>query len=218
MRREGLARRSCCGRCAASHPRHDPARHLRRRAEAAALVVVVHLDDQSVRLVGQVVALGRPVVDVGDHVVFEQGFQSLFPNGSGDNVTIFGAQLQYAEIGTVVLILVVVGAIHLLLSRTRFGLAMRCVADDASSAQLLGIDIGRAVRAPNPDLGDSGMMDPVHPRAPLWRGRLHHRGGLFRHVGEPAFEAAGPAVQNEDLHPGQRQSRIFGMSSPYFEM
>jgi branched-chain amino acid transport system permease protein len=75
-----------------------------------------------------------------------KGFPSLFPNGAGDNVTIFGAQLQYAEIGTVLLILLVVGAIHLLLSRTRIGLAMRCVADDASSAQLLGIDIGRAVQ------------------------------------------------------------------------
>lgn len=75
-----------------------------------------------------------------------KGFPSLFPNGNGDNVTIFGAQLQYAEIGTVLLILLVVGAIHLLLSRTRIGLAMRCVADDAGSAQLLGIDIGRAVQ------------------------------------------------------------------------
>ena len=75
-----------------------------------------------------------------------KGFPSLFPNGNGDDVTIFGAQLQYAEIGTVLLILLVVGAIHLLLSRTRIGLAMRCVADDASSAQLLGIDIGRAVQ------------------------------------------------------------------------
>jgi branched-chain amino acid transport system permease protein len=75
-----------------------------------------------------------------------RGFPSLFPNGNGDNVTIFGAQLQYAEIGTVLLILLVVGAIHLLLSRTRIGLAMRCVADDAGSAQLLGIDIGRAVQ------------------------------------------------------------------------
>jgi branched-chain amino acid transport system permease protein len=75
-----------------------------------------------------------------------KGFPSLFPNGNGDNVTIFGAQLQYAEIGTVLLILLVVGAIHLLLSRTRIGLAMRCVADDAGSARLLGIDIGRAVQ------------------------------------------------------------------------
>jgi branched-chain amino acid transport system permease protein len=76
-----------------------------------------------------------------------KGFPSLFPNSPGDSVSIFGARLQYAEIGTVLLILVAVGAIHLLLSRTRIGLAMRCVADNAASAQLLGIDIGRAVQS-----------------------------------------------------------------------
>lgn len=79
------------------------------------------------------------------------GFQpkalpSLFPNGVSDFVSIGGARLQDSQIGTAVLIGVVVLAIHLLLSRTRIGLAMRCVANSVDSARLLGIDVGRSVQ------------------------------------------------------------------------
>lgn len=75
-----------------------------------------------------------------------KGFPSLFPNGPSDYVSIAGARLQYSEIGTALVVLAAMGAVHLLLSRTRIGLAMRCVADDVASAQLLGIDIGRSVQ------------------------------------------------------------------------
>jgi branched-chain amino acid transport system permease protein len=76
-----------------------------------------------------------------------KGFPSLFPNGPSDYLAIGGARLQYSEIGTALLVAIAVGTIHLLLSRTRIGLAMRCVADNVDSARLLGIDVGRAVQA-----------------------------------------------------------------------
>ena len=49
--------------------RHRPARLLVGRAEPALLVEVVDLDDHAVRLVGQIEALVRPAVAVGDDLL-----------------------------------------------------------------------------------------------------------------------------------------------------
>lgn len=75
-----------------------------------------------------------------------RGFPSLFPSGRGDFVEIAGARLTYNALGTIVIVVLVVLAVHLLLSRTRLGLAMRCVANSVESSRLLGIDIGRSIQ------------------------------------------------------------------------
>jgi branched-chain amino acid transport system permease protein len=75
-----------------------------------------------------------------------KGFPSLFPSGRGDFIEIAGARLTYSALGTIVLVLLVVLAVHLLLSKTRLGLAMRCVANSVESSRLLGIDIGRSIQ------------------------------------------------------------------------
>jgi branched-chain amino acid transport system permease protein len=76
-----------------------------------------------------------------------KGFPSPFPHGKGDHLSIDGARIGYDALGAIGLVLLVVIAVSLLLSRTRLGLAMRTVANSAESARLLGIDVGRSVQA-----------------------------------------------------------------------
>lgn len=75
-----------------------------------------------------------------------RGFPTLFPTGAGDYISIAGARLYYTNLGTALLVIVVVVALHLVLSRSRLGLAFRCVATSVASSRLLGIHIGRTVQ------------------------------------------------------------------------
>jgi branched-chain amino acid transport system permease protein len=76
-----------------------------------------------------------------------RGFPTLFPHGSGAYLTIGGARLYYTNLGTALLVVAVVIVLQLSLSRTRLGLAFRCVATNVESARLLGIHVGRTVQA-----------------------------------------------------------------------
>jgi branched-chain amino acid transport system permease protein len=75
-----------------------------------------------------------------------RSFPTLFPHGTQDFLTIAGARLYYTDLGTAVLIIVIAVALHLTLSRSRLGLAFRCVASSVESSRLLGIHIGRTVQ------------------------------------------------------------------------
>ena len=74
-----------------------------------------------------------------------RGFPSLFPHNVDDYVDIAGARLYYDQIGTATVVVITVLAINLLLSRTKLGLAMRCVASSVDTARLLGINVGRSI-------------------------------------------------------------------------
>jgi branched-chain amino acid transport system permease protein len=76
-----------------------------------------------------------------------RGFPSLFPNDKGDALHIFGARLGYDELGTIIVAVLTAAVIGVLLARTRFGLAMRCVANSVERSRLLGIDVGRSIQA-----------------------------------------------------------------------
>jgi branched-chain amino acid transport system permease protein len=68
-------------------------------------------------------------------------FPRIFPNDS--LVTIGDVTLTKETTGIVAILLVVVGLLYLLFQHTKVGLAMRAVASNAESAQLVGIRVGR---------------------------------------------------------------------------
>lgn len=72
-------------------------------------------------------------------------FPSLFPTGTDAYLDLFGARIDYAEIGTLLVALATIAVIEAVLRRTRLGLAFRAVATSVDSARLLGIPIGRTV-------------------------------------------------------------------------
>jgi branched-chain amino acid transport system permease protein len=75
-----------------------------------------------------------------------RGFPSLFPHNVDDFVSIDGARLYYDQIGAAVTVAATVLVIHLLLARTKLGLAMRSVANSVENSRLLGIDVGRSIQ------------------------------------------------------------------------
>jgi branched-chain amino acid transport system permease protein len=76
-----------------------------------------------------------------------RGFPTLFPHDAGDFFSIGGARLYYTSVGTALLVLVVVVVLQVVLSRTKLGLAFRCVATSVESSRLLGVHIGRTVQS-----------------------------------------------------------------------
>jgi branched-chain amino acid transport system permease protein len=72
-------------------------------------------------------------------------FDSPYPDAQLHYVKIGGARLPYATIGYWVTLLAAVGALWLMLQRTKVGLAFRSVASNRDSARLVGIDVQRTL-------------------------------------------------------------------------
>ncbi len=70
---------------------------------------------------------------------------SPFPNDADDFVRIGGAAVRIERLGIFAVLLVMVGLLWLLFNRTRTGLAMRAVANNQPSSQLVGIRVGRVL-------------------------------------------------------------------------
>jgi branched-chain amino acid transport system permease protein len=70
-------------------------------------------------------------------------FPSLFPNKPKDFVSIFGAAWRIERIGVLAVVLVITVLLFLLFQKTKIGLAMRTVANDAGSARLVGVPTNR---------------------------------------------------------------------------
>lgn len=68
-----------------------------------------------------------------------KGFPSIFPSGV---LSFAGARVTWADVGTVGVLLLAVGALQLFLVGTRVGLALRAVADNPGSSALLGLPVG----------------------------------------------------------------------------
>jgi branched-chain amino acid transport system permease protein len=67
-------------------------------------------------------------------------FPRLFPGGVA---SIGGVSLSIESLGTIAVLLVVVGLLWLLFTQTPIGLAMRAAAQDPASARLVGVPVGR---------------------------------------------------------------------------
>ncbi len=74
-------------------------------------------------------------------------FPSLFPNAPTDFVTIFGANIKVQSLGVIGLMAVLTVALFAIFNHTRLGLAMRAVAANGDSANLVGIRTGRVLMA-----------------------------------------------------------------------
>ena len=75
----------------------------------------------------------------------QRGYPSPFPNNTDDQY-IFGAvRVRYTTVGTWLTLLVVLGVLHVVLLRSKFGLAFRAVASQRTNAMLVGIRTGRVV-------------------------------------------------------------------------
>jgi len=70
---------------------------------------------------------------------------SLFP-GRNKTFSLFGAEIEYADLFTWITVLVAVFLVTLLLNKTKIGLAFRAVSSSLESSQLLGIRIGRTLQ------------------------------------------------------------------------
>jgi branched-chain amino acid transport system permease protein len=75
-----------------------------------------------------------------------RGFPSLFPAGGEYYIALGEVRLYYTDLGTALTVALVVVLLHLALSRTRLGLAFRCVASSVESARLVGVDVGHTVQ------------------------------------------------------------------------
>jgi branched-chain amino acid transport system permease protein len=67
---------------------------------------------------------------------------SPFPDEADDFVRILGAPIRIARLGTIAVLLVVVVLLYLMFNKTKIGLAMRVVANDQRSSNLVGIRVG----------------------------------------------------------------------------
>jgi branched-chain amino acid transport system permease protein len=91
--------------------------------------------------IGVLLVLNSGVIYIWKPV--NRGFRSPFPTDSSDYLRIGQARLRYEYIGTLIVLLLVVGLIHLVLTRTKFGLGFRAVSSDAAMSRLMGIRSGR---------------------------------------------------------------------------
>jgi branched-chain amino acid transport system permease protein len=70
---------------------------------------------------------------------------SLFP-GRNKTFSLFGAEIEYADLFTWITVLVAVFLVTVLLNKTKIGLSFRAVSSSLESSQLLGIRIGRTLQ------------------------------------------------------------------------
>jgi branched-chain amino acid transport system permease protein len=67
---------------------------------------------------------------------------SVFPNAADDFVTIGGAPIRIARLGIIGVLIVLLFVLWLIFNKTKLGLAMRAVANNQESSNLVGIRVG----------------------------------------------------------------------------
>lgn len=107
-----------------------PIEHRNPAAVIIALIGAFFLINQLVALIWGVDARGLP---------------SPFPSKATDFVRVFGAPIRWDRIGTILVLAVLVALLWLLFNRTRIGLAMRAVANNQESSNLVGIRVGQVL-------------------------------------------------------------------------
>jgi len=66
-----------------------------------------------------------------------------FPSKTTDFVRVLGAPIRWDRIGTILVLIVLVAILWVLFNKTKVGLAMRAVANNQESSNLVGIRVGR---------------------------------------------------------------------------
>lgn len=96
--------------------------------------------------------LSLVIVSVGVSLVLRNALQIAFGTGNRSfdrptevSPTVIGVQISYAQQAAFVVTALVLVAVHLFLSRTRTGKAMRAMADNLELARVSGIDVNREV-------------------------------------------------------------------------
>ncbi len=93
-----------------------------------------------VALIGVFLAINQLVAMIWG--IDARGLPSVFPDGATDFVTVLGAPVRIARLGTIGVLAVVLLLLWLLFSKTKIGLAMRAVANNQESSNLVGIGVG----------------------------------------------------------------------------
>jgi branched-chain amino acid transport system permease protein len=93
-----------------------------------------------VALIGVFLAVNQLVAMIWG--VDARSLPSVFPDQADDFVVIFGAPVRLARVGTIAVLAVLVVLLWLLFTKTRVGLAMRAVANNQESSNLVGIRVG----------------------------------------------------------------------------
>jgi branched-chain amino acid transport system permease protein len=74
-----------------------------------------------------------------------KSFPSPFPSGSSDYIQVAGARLRWERLGIVLVLAIMVFLVHMILNRTKIGLAFRAVSSNGESAKLAGVKTGRTL-------------------------------------------------------------------------
>ena len=77
-------------------------------------------------------------------LIFRSDFRSVTTSYSGAGLELSGIVVPYSRLAALGIALLMAGALALLLSRTRIGLAIQAVGADRDAAQLVGIDLRHA--------------------------------------------------------------------------
>jgi branched-chain amino acid transport system permease protein len=93
-----------------------------------------------VALIGVFLAINQLVAMIWG--VDARSLPSVFPDDADDFVTIFGAPVRIARLGLIGVLIVVLFLLWLMFNKTKIGLAMRAVANNQESSNLVGIRVG----------------------------------------------------------------------------
>jgi len=93
-----------------------------------------------VALIGVFLAVNQLVAMIWG--VDARSLPSVFPDDADDFVTIGGAPIRIARLGIIGVLIVLLFLLWLMFNKTKVGLAMRAVANDQESSNLVGIRVG----------------------------------------------------------------------------
>jgi branched-chain amino acid transport system permease protein len=93
-----------------------------------------------VALIGVFLAVNQVVALIWG--VDARGLPSVFPDAADDFVTILGAPVRIARLGVIGVLIVLLVLLWVLFNKTKVGLAMRAVANNQESSNLVGIRVG----------------------------------------------------------------------------
>jgi branched-chain amino acid transport system permease protein len=93
-----------------------------------------------VALIGVFLAVNQLVAMIWG--VDARSLPSVFPDDADDFVTILGAPVRIARLGLIGVLVVVLFLLWLMFNKTKIGLAMRAVANNQESSNLVGIRVG----------------------------------------------------------------------------
>ena len=105
-----------------------PIEHRNPSAVIIALIGAFFLINQAIALIWGVDARSLP---------------NPFPSKTTDYVRVLGAPIRWDRIGTIIVLIILVLILWVLFNKTKIGLAMRAVANNQESSNLVGIRVGR---------------------------------------------------------------------------